>query len=836
MLKIKGVLKNLFFSLFLIGFASCELFQNDVSDFMERYTTTAAIEDHEFNVVTYNDASEQLCIGSSQDSEILFFLRNPKRFTLTPAVTFEALDPAISRSLVQISQTDPDTITLSLPQEFLVPADEGKDITAQIDLCEAETGRSFESYTVDLHCNTIPPVILNPTVLNNDDSTFVLAFDMPSPEEVALRHKDITELVINGHSYPVTISTVADSTVEGVYKAVYTISDPKFSRSFSSDYSFINSKTFTHNADTSFYFATGDIFNQGKKEYTLMLKDSAGLYSQVKAATAITKLSKPVIKDMEGTVVAEGNLTAVPYNEETGMASVTIVPPTTDHLGQTITGARVYYKICELTGNGRVYASGSAREAVTVEFPQNTYRVEAYAALPNCENSATTQVRFRVKNNAIYVRASANPAGYVGGGTEAAPYESFAEAIADINSRDPRGAKYTINLEGDFTTTAYGDLVLSTIETDELVIRKNPKVTSAKIKSLKLENTLAASLKVSVDGLEISGAASSAIINESGLELTLKNNAVSGAGSYGLDVSAGNVILESGTISANGSSGVNISGGQFTVKGGTISGNTSWGIYQTGGTINLRGGNITGNLSGGISANNTIKVSGNPIVYDNYTGATPTRCDVELPSGNNIIVDGQLTSGCKIGVKLDSGRTPVAIGDIYDFTSGYSNTDSPSNYFVSNGGFAVIRVSATAEASVALAGSSGTFPYSIDDFNFSYAISTNSATEGTAQTVTITPTLTRSEMTGATTSLTYNSTDHKLYAGSVAATDETLTISAGLYDGAVRTDVFTITYEANGDWSFTIPGKLTGTYIIKLNVMFFGENCGTTFVYNVAAP
>ena len=870
MLKIKSVLKNLFFSLFLICFASCELFQNDVVDYMEQFTGTAAIEDHEFNVATYKDAIEQLCISSEQDSEIVFFMRNPKKYVLEPSVTFEALDSAISRSAVQIIQTDADTLTLSLPLEFLIAADEGKDISAQIELCEPATGREFEPYSVSLHCNTVPPVILNPTIINNNNTSFIVAFDMPSPEEVALRHKDICEIVIGGQSFPVKITTVADPDVEGAYKAVYEIQDERFTTEFSTDFTFIREKSFAHNDGTSFYFETEQPYNQGDKEYTLVLKDSAGLSSSVKASTSVAKLQKPVIINQNNTAIVEGRMTGIPYTEETKTGAITIYPPTKDHFGNDVSGARIYYRVYELTGSGRVYTSGTSREPVTLELPQNTYRVEAYATLWNYENSATTKVKFRFMNNVINLRACSDPEGFVGDGSEGAPYASFAEVIADINSREPRDVKYTVNVEGDFTVNtyskdaetglvsygSYGDIVLAAVDTDEFIIQKNPKASEAKLKSITLESTLDSSLKVLVDGIEINNSASSGIKNASGVELTIKNITVSGASGYGIEVTSGTVILNSGTVSSNGYGGAGITGGTFTlaggsltsnsqgiistgtgivnVTGGSVSSNSGWGIYQIGGTINLSGGSISGNQQGGVQQTGVVKVSGKPYVYNNYD-VSGDRCDIQVPSGKNITVAGALTFGARIGVKLDSGRTPTAIGDQYSFTSGYSNTDSPSNYFISDDGFAIIRVSG-GEAMVALSGSSGTFPYSIDDFNFSYAISTNAGVTNVAQTVTITPTITRSEMGGGTTTLTYNDTDHKLYAGAVPASDQTVTITAGLYDGVVKTDTLTVTPNGSGDWVINIPGKLTGNYIIKLNVMFYSENCGATFVYNVANP
>ena len=115
-----------------LSFFSCKLFENDVADFMEKYTETAAIEAQEFHVLTYSDTKDNLCIPSEDDVEISFFMRNPKKYNLVPSVEFKLLGSEFSRTAVDINQTDPQTIILSLPQQFLIPADEGQNITAEI--------------------------------------------------------------------------------------------------------------------------------------------------------------------------------------------------------------------------------------------------------------------------------------------------------------------------------------------------------------------------------------------------------------------------------------------------------------------------------------------------------------------------------------------------------------------------------------------------------------------------------------------------------------------------------------------------------------------------------
>jgi hypothetical protein len=695
---------------FSLIFSACSLFENDVADFMEKYTETAAIEQHSFNVETYKDASNQICIASDEDAEITLLMRNPKQFSLIPSVEFNNLASNYSRSVVAIDQEDTFTVKLSLPQEFLIPVDEGKDITALINLHEPMSGRDFDRYTVNLSCNTKPPLILNPTVMNKGNQVFVVAFDMPNEEEVAVRHKDLAAVEINGVSYPVSVTTSAPDVIDpetpDLRIAHYTFSDPHFKRA-NPGYSELGGKTFDHNANNSVYFETDDPFVNGDKEYTIVLRDSAGLTSEVKASTSISKLKKPVIKDQNGYEISEYDITVggyngIPYNEDTERGVITIYPPTEDHHDQPVSGTTVYYRVYEATGSGRIYTSGSTTTVKTLELPQNTYRVEAYATLTNYENSSTTTVKFRFMNNVLYVRACTDTEGFIGDGSALAPYATFEEAIADINDEENRpdiADKFTIYIEGDFTQESvyaymedddsdpttplvkhaedaaiHGAIRLcGTIRTNELVIKKMPTASTGKLKSITLADTDSSGnsaplsvTKVTVGDVTITNNES----NKAGILQNTENTLIidgtiitgcnTGDGSFAIVQNTGSLLIKNCNISNN-SAGLRVNeGSSCDIQGGLFESNSLVAVYLAGsGAYSISGGTFKNNSSSSTSQTAiwlaltdtaTCTITGGSITQNN-------KCGIIAHSGILKLYGGEITNNLDCGIQVDASAT-----------------------------------------------------------------------------------------------------------------------------------------------------------------------------------
>ncbi len=744
-MKIMNRLKRLLETgLILIPLAfnfSCAFFENDVADYMEKYTETAAIEQHKFDPYEpYKDLPGNDCINSKQDFEITLTMRNPKKYALKPSVTFKNLLPSVDVSRVTIKQVDTYTLSLKFPQEFLLDADEGKDITASIGLeVDDESHRKFEGYEIPLHCNTVPPQVQNATIMNNNNETFVICFDMPDAEELAIRHKDIVCLTVNGDEYKeYPVSIAADGS--------FTFEDTCFSDTPKETYSKIDSKDFA-NSGRSVYFETNDVVVSGEKSYTLGLKDKAGLIQTVYINTEISRLSRPEIKDIDGVIYTTGANEMV-AGSENDPYKLTITPPATDHKGNNVGETTIHYELYKGPNTVSALIQGQGDESenpVTISLTEGTYCLKTYATKLNYEQSALTTVILRVVDSAIYVdENNGSDDDLAADGTREHPFKTLQKAIADVDQRNMPDAKLNIYIAGTLEETA----VVNLEKAKELTISARPGATAtldARDNGPAL--TIDTAVPVIIKNITIkNGSAENggAVLMKDGTELTLGNGAVltqntaanNGGAVYvplgaKLSVCNGAVIKEN-TAGANGGGIYVSSGASFEItEGAAITQNTA---AVNGGGV-YAGSNLT--LSG------AIKINGN-------TNTLGDKSNLYIPQGIKLIIAGSLSdsdSGSKSDIGISTQATPTIITPVtitqdYGYNGGHNSGVIPGTYFTGDC-YAISYDSTADEAVVAVNGGSITDVINSQQITFSVEENWFSAGDSSdsARTIRINPTI-----------------------------------------------------------------------------------------------
>lgn len=470
-------------------------FNEPAQEFFKEYTESAAVMQHQILVPTYNDGSLHLCISSMEDGTVTLFMRNPQRYKLDTTVTFSTLDSEIDLSAVTIEQDTNDTLKLSMPVTFLVDTDEGKEISPTVHLTEPRSGRNFGDYSFSLFSNTKPPELNNPTVLNESNTTFVVAFDMPSQAELALRHKDLTSISVNGQSYPVSVD--ADGN--------FTFSNSAFSTTQKTLIP-IGGKTFTYN-DRSVYYTTGEPFVEGDKEYSIILADKAGLSSTSLASTKITKLNSPTITNVSGksieskydtdynSVTNEYKPKSLPLLSGKEFTNVTVTAPTTDNLGGAVSsdGLEVHYTLYNGTPKvAKLVKTGTFSGSLTLELAVGSWYLETYATKTNYEKSAKAISYIRVLDSCLFIGETGSDEDTEADGTDALPYKTIHKAIADINKRNDDSVEYTLMIQGNVEGEENTDDV---IKASGLIITSANSPSSDTLGTFSLTNSIPVTIK-----------------------------------------------------------------------------------------------------------------------------------------------------------------------------------------------------------------------------------------------------------------------------------------------------------------------------------------------------
>ncbi len=214
----------LFLSFFLSFFLSCELYNNNLIEYLTHWTNTAAIDSHTFDTEYPLNSDEVVNISSDGDKLIVFKIRNPQKYTLIPSITWGGAPtssdksgsaPIVSIDYTLIQSEDRYFLNLLLKESFLThlelqPHDDN--IEATISLLEPDSGRIFGGYSYKLIANSVPLAPTTFAILKNTElPNWVLAFNLYDLDSRKGIHGDIVAIRISGVDYPVTI--FADGTI-----------------------------------------------------------------------------------------------------------------------------------------------------------------------------------------------------------------------------------------------------------------------------------------------------------------------------------------------------------------------------------------------------------------------------------------------------------------------------------------------------------------------------------------------------------------------------------------------------------------------------------------------
>lgn len=673
------------------GFFSCKVlsdsFNEPVKEYFKEYTETAAVMRYEITGGEWNlDAEGRISLSSAKDTEITLYLRNPQGFRFSESdasLVFSALDNSLvekafgleaDTNLVTVRQSQDDFLVMKLlfPSSFLSSTETGFDVSPNITLFHPETRVVFPTYSdLKVYSNSAPPSVYGSVLYKDSESgKYVLLFNMPEKNLVSGIHRDINYISVYSSRSGLYESEVVVDSSDGTF----TFSSDKFAVGNAADkYSPPESGlTFDEKGQASYFF-TDDIFSESDTEYTVTLKDSSGLYSEVRTSVNSTKLSPVTLTDNNGITITmnQSDEEIVEQDEGSSYASVTFTPAliATDLYGteHDTQDSVVVYEIYQ-GENGKLLMSGrNGGGSLSVLLPAGKIFIKVYAHKDLFADSDVQEYRLNILRNTLYVSPEGNDD--TNNGSENSPFATISKTLSESGFSD-LATLGTVRLAGSIS-----DSPELSLQNANLVVHGNGNsITDFKMSS--------PGGKFTAESLSLAGK-----LDVRQGKVIFKNG---NAGE--LSLNGGEIEFSDGKIGGD----VNVSGGSLEVKGGTLEGKTEVslgkleasetslnGIEVSGGEVSLTGGSVGGNITvagGNVSVNGTtlngnISVSGGTLTIENVilTGnitvsgsgkLTVKNCSVKgnvtESSGGTVSVsestmDGTLTLKCGITVNAISG-------------------------------------------------------------------------------------------------------------------------------------------------------------------------------------
>ncbi|MBQ1645101.1 MAG: hypothetical protein II103_11320, partial [Treponema sp.] len=300
-------------------------FNQDVHEYFDMMTNTAAIEKHDIPVATQTGSGGRLCISSADGPvTVSYYLRNPKFFEFTEGISLihsfvdseaQVASTGANEVTVKQSQSDRSVIDVKYPLGFLREMEGGEhSIAESINIKHPYSLEDFGTYSISLYCNSAPPLMQGGVCLADDSSSSkaVLFMNLPNKDSLKYIHKDLKYLKVDGRRFEISVDdsgvvSFASGTTNPVKIASAVSSNPAngsivygshtYSRFGSSNavYSYIDS-------NTSLFYETGDNLSLGKS-YTVELVDNLGFSSSIIIDASANQIGEVTYQNQNGDTV-----------------------------------------------------------------------------------------------------------------------------------------------------------------------------------------------------------------------------------------------------------------------------------------------------------------------------------------------------------------------------------------------------------------------------------------------------------------------------------------------------------------------------------------------------
>lgn len=385
-------------------------FNQDVHEYFDMMTNTAAIEKHDIPVATQTGSGGRLCISSADGPvTVSYYLRNPKLFKFTEGENLihsfvdseaQAASTGANEVTVKQSQSDSSVIDVKYPLGFLREMEGGEhSIAESINIKHPYSLEDFGTYSISLYCNSAPPLMQGGVCLADDSSLSkaVLFMNLPNKDSLKYIHKDLKYLKVDGRRFEISVDdsgvvSFASGTTNPVKIASTVSSNPAdgsivygshtYSRFGSSNavYSYIDS-------NTSLFYETGDNLSLGKS-YTVELVDNLGFSSSIIIDASANQIGEVTYQNQNGETVtymdsqgAETTGLNTIYGDE-GKAFLVLVPPA--DAPDAVLSYRIYKNNNGNLGDFVVSGKVNGKKSIAVPCPENVgeaghYIIKAYA-------------------------------------------------------------------------------------------------------------------------------------------------------------------------------------------------------------------------------------------------------------------------------------------------------------------------------------------------------------------------------------------------------------------------------------------------------------------------